>query len=77
MRNGTHNGAIGGIENMIDFFKKKSVRLVAWCVLVISAGVLIVGGANAEEISGGVVLVSGIVSAVSALIAFIAEKVKE
>jgi len=61
----------------MDFFKKKIVKLVAWVLLACCSVVLIMGGANVEQISGGVVLVAGIVTAVSALVAFIAEKLKE
>jgi len=65
------------MDTIINFFKNKWVKLVAWTVLALSAVALIVGGATVESISGGVALVSGIISAVSALVAFIASQVKK
>lgn len=55
----------------MDFFKSKAVKIIAWVLLVASSAVLIIGGATAEVVSSGVVLTAGIVTAVSALIAFI------
>lgn len=61
----------------MDFFKKKIVKLVSWILLAVVSVILILGGANVEEISGGVVLAAGIVSAVSSIVAFIAERLKD
>ncbi|MCQ2125102.1 MAG: hypothetical protein MJZ25_13055 [Fibrobacter sp.] len=61
----------------MDFLKNKWTQIVAWVVLALDTVVLIIGGATLEELSNGLVLTSAIVAAVSALIAFIAERVKE
>ncbi len=55
----------------MDFFKNKAVKVTAWVLLVASSAVLIIGGATAEVVNSGVVLTAGIVTEVSALIAFI------
>jgi hypothetical protein len=52
-------------------------KIVAWVVLALAVVVLILGGATQEVITGGVVLVVGIVAAVSALIAFIVNAIKK
>lgn len=59
----------------MNFFRNKIVKLVAWILLIASAVVLIVGGVTAESISGGVALAAGVVTAVSALIAFISSQI--
>lgn len=61
---------------MLDFFKNKWVQVTAWILLALSSVVLIVAGVVVEDVSSTVVMIGGIVSAVSALIAFIASKIK-
>jgi uncharacterized membrane protein len=56
---------------VLDFFKNKWVKLVAWILLAVSAIVLIIGGVTQESLSGAIVLIVGVVSAISALVAFI------
>ena len=65
------------LEKIKDFFSKKSVRIISWIVFAISVVALVVGGATLETVQGGAVLVAAIISAVSALIAFIAEQIKK
>lgn len=59
------------MDKIKAFFSNKVTKIVAWVVLALAVVVLILGGATQEVITGGVVLVVGIVAAVSALIAFI------
>lgn len=61
---------------MLDFFKNKWVQVTAWVLLALSSVVLIIAGVVVEDVSSTVVMIGGIVSAVSALIAFIASKIK-
>lgn len=65
------------MDKIIAFFSNKIVKLVAWIVLFVAAIVLIIGGATAETISGGIALAAGIVSAVAAIIAFISAQIKK
>lgn len=61
----------------MDFFKKTWVKVLAWVLLALSVVVLILGGCGVEVINTGVALTAAIVAAVSALIAFIAERIKQ
>jgi hypothetical protein len=65
------------MDKIKAFFSNKVTKIVAWVVLALSVVVLILGGATQEVITGGVVLVVGIVAAVSALIAFIVNAIKK
>lgn len=65
------------IEKIKKFFQSTVTKVIAWIVLALSCIVLIIGGATAESISSGIALVAGIVTAVSALIAFIAGQIKK
>lgn len=65
------------MDKIKAFFQNKIVKIVSWIVLAIASVVLIIGGANAEAISGGVALVAGIVTAVSALVAFICGQINK
>lgn len=60
----------------MEFFKNKIVKIIAWVLLAICCAVLIIGGTTTETIASGVVMTAAIVSAVSALVAFICERVK-
>lgn len=53
------------------FFANKWTKIVSWIVLALSAVALIICGANIETLNGGIALVAGTVTAVSALIAFL------
>lgn len=64
-------------EKIVKFFSSKATKVVAWIVLALAAIVLILGGTTVEELSKDIVLVAGIVTAVAALVAFIAERVKK
>lgn len=61
----------------MDFFKNKIVKILAWVLLAVCVVVLILGGAGADAINTAVGLTASIVAAVSALIAFICERVKK
>lgn len=61
---------------MKEFFSKLWVKIVAWCMVVLGSVVLIIGGVSADEIGKGVLLVSGVISAIGILIAFISSMVK-
>lgn len=65
------------MDKIKAFFSNKVTKIVAWVVLALAVIVLILGGATQEVITGGVVLVVGIVVAVSALIAFIVNAIKK
>lgn len=61
----------------MDFFKKTWVKVFAWILLAVAVVVLILGGCGVEAITTGVGLTAAIVAAVSALVAFIAERAKK
>jgi hypothetical protein len=65
------------MDRIKKFFQSTVTKIVAWIVLALCAVVLIIGGATAENLSSGIALVAGIVTAVSALIAFIAGQIKQ
>lgn len=56
------------------FFSNKITKTVAWVILVLDVAVLLFGGATELEITNGVVLVVGVVSALTLLINFICER---
>jgi hypothetical protein len=64
------------MEKIKAFFQNKITKIVSWVVLALSACSLIIGGASAETISSGVILVAGIISAIAALVAFITSQIK-
>lgn len=61
----------------MDFFKKTWVKVLSWILLALCVVVLILGGAGVETITSGVGLTAAIVAAVSALVAFISERVRK
>lgn len=61
----------------MDFFKNKIVKILAWVLLAACCVVLILGGAGVDSINTAVGLTASIVAAVSALIAFICERIKK
>lgn len=65
------------MDRIKKFFQSTVTKIVAWIVLALCAVVLIIGGATAENLSSGIALVAGIVTAASALIAFIAGQIKQ
>ena len=65
------------MDKIKAFFNNTIVKVVAWVLLAVVSVVLILGGASVVDISNGVELVAGIVAAVSALVAFIASKIKK
>ena len=65
------------MDKIKAFFSNKVTKIVAWVVLALAVVVLILGGATQEVITGGVVLVVGIVAAVSGFITFIANAIKK
>ncbi len=65
------------MDKIKKFFQSTITKVVAWIVLALACVVLIIGGATAESLSSGIALVAGIVTAVSALIAFISGQVKK
>ena len=65
------------MEKIKAFFTNKWTKLVSWIVLALSAIALILGGAKVETLNGGIALVAGIVTAVSALVAFISSQIKK
>lgn len=52
----------------MDFFKNKTVKIIAWILLLISTTVLIIGGVTQAE-------VTSVISAAVAIIAAVAELV--
>lgn len=65
------------MDKIKAFFENKVVKAICWVVLAVVSAGLIIGGATNVEIGEGVELVSGIITAVSALIIFIAGKVNK
>jgi hypothetical protein len=65
------------MDKIKAFFNNTIVKVVAWVLLAVVSVVLILGGASVVDISNGVELVAGIVSAIAALVAFIASKIKK
>ena len=61
------------MDKVKAFFANKITKIVAWCVLSLSAIALILGGVSAATISSGVELTAGVVLAIATLVAFIAE----
>lgn len=59
------------------FFENKVTKIVSWCVLALAIVSLVIGGVTQETINSGVVLVIGVVSAISLLIAFICSNSKK
>ena len=65
------------MDKIKAFFNNTIVKVVAWVILALDVVALILGGASVAEISKGVELTVGIISAVALLIAFIADKIKK
>lgn len=65
------------MDKIKDFFKNKIVKVVSWIVLALSSASLIVGGATAAEVSSGVELVGGIISAIALLVTFISSMIQK
>lgn len=61
----------------MDFFKKTWVKVIAWVMLAVSVVVLLLGGFGVDVINTGITLTAAIVTAITALIAFICERVKK
>lgn len=65
------------MDKLKAFFQNKVTKVVAWVVLALDSGVLILTGVKAETISNGVTLTSGIIAAVAALVTFIIAQVNK
>lgn len=65
------------MNHIKEFFASKTVKIVAWVVLVLDVTALIIGGATTVEITDGIALIAGVIAAVSLVIAFIAERIKK
>ncbi len=65
------------MDKIKAFFENKVVKAICWVVLAVVSAGLIIGGATTVEIGEGIELVGGIITAVSALIIFIAGKVNK
>ena len=65
------------MDKIKAFFNNKIVKIVCWVLLAVVSVVLILGGTSVADIGKGVELVAGIVTAVSALVVFIASKIKK
>jgi hypothetical protein len=64
------------MEKIKAFFTNKITKLVCWVILALDIACLIIGGATTEAITSSVALVSGIIAAVAALVAFIIGQIK-
>jgi hypothetical protein len=64
------------MDKLKAFFQNKVTKIVLMSICAVSAGGLILGGITTESINGLIVAVGVVISAVSALIAYIAGKVK-
>ena len=65
------------MDKIKAFFNNKIVKVVCWVLLAVVSVVLILGGTSVADIGKGVELVAGIVTAVAALVVFIASKIKK
>lgn len=65
------------MDKIKAFFENKIVKVVSWIILAVVSVVLILGGVSTVEISEGVELVGGIVTAVAALVIFISGKIRK
>ena len=65
------------MDKIKAFFNNTIVKVVCWVLLAVVSVVLILGGTSVADIGKGVELVAGIVTAVSALVVFIAGKIKK
>lgn len=65
------------MDKLKAFFDNKIVKIVCWVILALVSVILIIGGVGVAEISTGVELVSGVITAVSALIIFISNLVNK
>lgn len=65
------------MNHIKEFFASKTVKIVAWVVLVLDVTALIIGGATTVEITDGIALIAGVIAAVSLVIAFITERIKK
>jgi hypothetical protein len=64
------------MDKLKAFFQNKTTKIVLMSICAVSAGGLIVGGMTTESINGLIVAVGVVISAISALIAYIASKIK-
>lgn len=55
---------------------KKILQYLSWGLIALGTICLIVLGATAEEISGGVILIDGVIIAMSSAVAYIIGKIK-
>ena len=65
------------MDKLKAFFDNKIVKIVCWVILALVSVILIIGGAGVAEISTGVELVGGVITALSALIIFISNLVNK
>ncbi len=65
------------MDKIKAFFNNTIVKVVCWVLLAVVSVVLILGGTSVADIGKGVELVAGIVTAVAALVVFIASKIKK
>ena len=65
------------MDKIKAFFNNTIVKVVCWVLLAVVSVVLILGGTSVADIGKGVELVAGIVTAVAALVVFIARKIKK
>lgn len=61
------------MDKIKEFLRNRTVRIAEWCVLAAVSAALILGGTGAADLSSGIELAAGIVSAVSLLVKFIGE----
>ena len=64
------------MEKLKAFFKSRITKIVSWVILGISVLSLIVGGITSADISNFTSLVISLVSAISAVVAFISSNTK-
>ena len=64
------------MDKIKEFLKSKVVQIIAWCLLFVCAAVLIYNGISVENMSNGLVLFMGILTAISAVIVFVRKMLK-
>lgn len=65
------------MDKIKEFFNKKWVKITGWVMALTGSAILIIGGTPLTDISDGIKLVFGILSAIGLLIVFLTGKFKK
>lgn len=64
------------MDKIKEFLKSKVVQIIAWCLLFVCAAVLIYNGVTVENMSNGLTLFMGILTAIAAVVVFVRKMLK-